>query len=94
VQKDFDDAVAHRQRCGLIPVGIARGFARLAQGVGELRQDCFAKLGFVVIPPGDDAFANAFNFDARVLRQGGVSLDTLRRLLPREGPLLDSRPSS
>ena len=32
--------------------------------------------------------------DARVLRQGGVSLDTLRRLLPREGPLLDSRPSS
>ena len=32
--------------------------------------------------------------DVRVLRQGGVGLDTLRRLLPREGPLLDSRPSS
>jgi tRNA threonylcarbamoyl adenosine modification protein (Sua5/YciO/YrdC/YwlC family) len=32
--------------------------------------------------------------DARVLRRGGVSVDTLRRLLPREGPLLDSRPSS
>ena len=32
--------------------------------------------------------------DARLLRQGGVDLATLRRLRPREGPLLDSRPSS
>ena len=41
-----------------------------------------------------DALGFRRNDSARVLRKGGVSLDTLRRLLPREGPLLDSRPSS
>src|SRR5262249_56560390 len=51
LQKDVDDAVTYRQRRGPIPIRISRGFARLAQGVGQLRLDRVAKLGFVVITP-------------------------------------------